>query len=111
MRFVLPWPPKELSPNARAHFMVKARAAKIYRHTAYWLAIEAGAHGAPVSALSLTFHPPRAGRADLDNMLARCKAQLDGIADAFGVDDSNWSLTITKGEPIKGGQVVVEVSG
>lgn len=33
----LPWPPKELSPNARVHHKAKARVAKAYRETAWAL--------------------------------------------------------------------------
>ena len=43
-------------------------------------------------------------------MLASIKSGLDGISQAIGVDDSKWSLTITKGDPIKGGQVVVDIT-
>lgn len=64
----------------------------------------------PNAELNITFNPPDRRRRDLDNMLAACKAYLDGISDALGVDDSNFKLTIQKGEVVKGGQVVVEVS-
>lgn len=38
----------------------------------------------------------------MDNMLSACKAGLDGLSDAIGVDDSKWTLTIKKAEEIGG---------
>lgn len=32
------------------------------------------------------------------------------MADVIGVDDSKWSISIKRGEPIKGGCVFVELS-
>jgi crossover junction endodeoxyribonuclease RusA len=55
------------------------------------------------------FHPPDRRRWDLDNMLASVKSGLDGLADAIGVDDSFWTLSIAKGEPVPGGAVDVQI--
>jgi crossover junction endodeoxyribonuclease RusA len=106
MIVVLPWPPKELSPNARTHWARKAKAAKSYRNIAAWMT----PRGEPGRTVSITFNPPDLRPRDLDNMLASIKSGLDGIASAIGIDDSQWSLTITKGEPVKGGLVTVEVT-
>lgn len=108
----LPWPPSALSPNARGHWSIKARHAKSYRRDSRILCMAQGLRQMTAEALSLrvTFNPPdRRGR-DLDNMLASIKSGLDGIADATGVDDSRWTISLTKGEPVKGGAVVIEVS-
>lgn len=112
MRISLPWPPRELSPNARGHWAIKARAAKSHRAACQILCMAAGARalGWPDMVVSITFHPPSARRADLDNMLAAMKAGLDGVAQATGVDDSRWTYRIARGEPIKGGRVDVELS-
>lgn len=60
--------------------------------------------------LCLTFHPPRKGRHDADNLVARMKAALDGVALALGIDDSKFQLgAITVAPPIKGGEVVVTI--
>jgi crossover junction endodeoxyribonuclease RusA len=59
--------------------------------------------------LTLTFFAPSRRAFDLDNALARCKAGLDGLSDAIGVDDKHWSLTIQKAAEI-GGFVRVEVT-
>jgi len=106
----LPWPPAILSPNAREHWAKVARAKKAYRRDCSMLAIAAGARVRKWESrlhLRITFMPPTRRRYDLDNALARIKAGLDGIADAIGVDDSGWSIAISKGEP--GGFVRVEV--
>ena len=42
-RLILPWPPKELSPNFRAHWAKLARAKKAYRAACAWTAKEQGA--------------------------------------------------------------------
>ena len=111
----LPWPPKELSPNARVHWAKKAKAANGYRWycraetgTKWWAARSRYA-SAPVN-LAITFHPPDRRRRDLDNMLASIKAGIDGIADALGVDDQHFSLRLERGEPTKGGEVVAVIT-
>lgn len=107
MIVTLPWPPRDLSANSRTHWARKAKAVKAYRSLAYWSAIAAGP--IPGETIAITFNPPDKRRRDLDGMLSQIKAGLDGIADATGVDDSKWQISIRKGEPVKGGQVVVEV--
>lgn len=102
---VLPWPHKGLSPNARVHHFELARLKKEARQTAWALCKEARFPG--TRHLHITFHPPCNRRRDLDNCLASVKAQLDGIADATGVDDAEWSLTITMGGKVDGGKVIV----
>lgn len=59
--------------------------------------------------LNLTFTPPTRRRFDLDNLLARMKAGLDGLADVLGVDDSRWTLEISKADQV-GGYVQVEIT-
>ena len=111
----LPWPPAELSPNARAHHFAKARKVKAYRTGAGWEALQAfNAAGRPRMtgpvAVSVTFHQPDNRRRDLDNMLASIKAGLDGIAETVGVDDSRFSITIAKGGAVHLGAVVVKLT-
>lgn len=111
MIITLPWPPKELSPNARMHWARLAKAKKAYRAACAWQAKAQGAQ--PITAdrlhLTLTFHAPTRRSFDLDNALARCKAGLDGLCDVLGVDDSKWSLTIRKADTV-GGFVKVEIA-
>lgn len=112
----LDWPPRELHPNARPHFHAKAKAAKAYREAAYWLARN-DEHNAPdlpshfgVSA-TVKFYPPDKRHRDLDGMLSNVKAGLDGIADAFAMNDYQINpITIERCEPVKGGRVIVTLS-
>lgn len=104
----LPWPAKELSPNARTHFHAKAKLAKIYREQAYWTAV---ANPLPMPseggiALRIEFHPPDKRKRDLDNMLASVKSAIDGIADAHKVNDERFGFWIGRNPPVKGGKVV-----
>ena len=57
--------------------------------------------------LSVTFHPPDARRRDLDNAVAAFKAGQDGLADAWGVDDSAFHFHYAFGASVKHGTVVV----
>ena len=108
----LPWPHKDLSPNARAHWARKSRAARAARNDAKIACLAAGIRGLGWNAarVSLTFHAPDARHRDLDNQLSALKSALDGVADATGIDDSLWSLSIERGEVRKGGEVVVRIS-
>jgi crossover junction endodeoxyribonuclease RusA len=109
----LPWPHKDLSPNARVHFYTLAHQKKIARICAHYAAIAAGAKRRAFPerpAVTITFHPPKQGVvADDDNMKASFKAARDGIADAIGVDDGKWIVAYATGLRVKGGQVVVTV--
>lgn len=108
----LDWPPAALSPNARGHWSKKASAAKKYRSDCRLLAMAQGCRALAADRLTveITFYPPDKRRRDTDNMLASLKSGLDGIADATGVDDSNWNYGIARDEPVKGGAVVVCVT-
>lgn len=107
----LPWPPKELSPNARQHWGALSRAKKAYRAACAWTAKEQGAKRIEAERLHLTitFVPPDRRAHDLDNCIARMKSGLDGLADVLGVDDKHWQLTPIKSDEV-GGFVRVEVS-
>ena len=90
----LPFPGTTLSPNARVHWAALAKAKKKSRSTAFVLATnqlgKEGVHrlcAQETINIQLTFHPVARYRYDQDNLLARMKSALDGIADAIGVDD------------------------
>lgn len=109
---ILPWPPRELSPNSRAHWGRKSKAAKTYRTQCHLLCKQAGLV-APTSGkilLSLVFVPADRRRRDDDNCLGAFKAGRDGLADALGIDDSRFitRLEISE-EVVKGGQVRVRL--
>ena len=110
----LPWPPSALKPNgSHGHWAKKSSAAKAYRITCAWACREAGLvpTGIDRAHLTIRFHAPDKRRRDLDNMLATIKCGLDAVSEAIGVDDSKFGLTILRGEPIKGGRVVISIEG
>lgn len=110
IRVELPWPANPLHPNARPHRMEKARATKKAREEACMVA-RPKVRGLTADRLrvAITFRPP-SRRGDADNMLAACKAYLDGIADATGVNDRCFDIDMpVRGEPVKGGAIIIEM--
>jgi len=105
---ILPWPPKELSPNSRKHRLHTTKFRKGYK-TACWAVAKEAKPDRTKTHLDITFSPPDGRRRDLDNMLGSIKYGLDGLALALGVDDSDWTLTIRKGAKVKGGAVYIEL--
>jgi crossover junction endodeoxyribonuclease RusA len=110
----LPWPPRVLHPNSRVHWSKRAKAAKHCRTTGAYLTMEAGVRrndpDIPQSLrVTAVFSPPDNRRRDVDGMLSSCKSYLDGIADAIGVDDSKWEITMRREAPVKGGSVRIEL--
>jgi crossover junction endodeoxyribonuclease RusA len=111
MRIALPWPSRTLSPNARVHWGKKASAVKKYRHAGFWAAKEKGIPplGEEIN-LRITFIPPTTRARDEDNFIASIKSGLDGIAQAWGVDDSRFRIKEHSfGKAQKPGCVIVEV--
>jgi len=105
LTLTLPWPHmKPLSPNWRGHWGSKAQAKKSFRKAWAITAMSQGARKIDAAGLkvSLAFHLPNKRAMDLDNLLARCKAGLDGLADVLGVDDSKWQIAISKADTIGG---------
>lgn len=109
----LPYPPRVLSPNGRAHRMVVARAKAAAKRDAFYLARAAKLYpdGAKTARVHITFCPPQDGQhRDLDNAIASAKAQIDGVAMAIAVDDSRWEMTFAWGDPVKLGAVRMEIT-
>lgn len=52
--------------------------------------------------LDIEFVPPNRRAHDLDNCLASLKSGLDGVADAWKVNDKRFKLTIHKADRIGG---------
>lgn len=113
MTIDLPWPSPKLSPNARGHWAIVHRAKATARMQAKVITMAAmmAAQWQPPSdgtiPLTITFCPPNKRDRDMDNALASLKAALDGVADALGVDDKRFVLTLQWGEPCKHGRVMV----
>lgn len=115
MIVTLPWPHKDLSPNSRCHWAVKARhkaAARKWAHMATIADIAApvraalAADSGPIP-LRVTFFPPDLRRRDWDNCIAQMKAAFDGVADALGVDDRRFVPTVAFREAAKPGRVEI----
>lgn len=63
-------------------------------------------------ALRLVFVQPDKRRRDRDNLLAAAKPQIDGIADAMGIDDSRFNpVTISREFGAKPGCVRITIGG
>ena len=105
----LPWPSRDLHPNARKDRRFATNTRQAAREAGYFLAkqfINSG--GVPTDHLVLTFCPPDNRRRDLDRAFSACKSALDGISQALGRDDQHWTFTLLRG-PIgrKGGHVEI----
>ena len=90
---VLPFPNSVLMPNRSMgkHWTVTRAARDRAKSDARYLAKQAGWQGRDVSgSLKITFYCPDKRKRDTDNLLAAMKPALDGVAQAIGVDDSNF---------------------
>lgn len=109
----LSWPAKELGPNARAHFMTKYRYAKAAKIEAGWATklvrpFDWGADG-PFD-IHICAYPPVQRNRDTDNLIASLKSHLDGIAEALGVNDSQFNApTVEWADITRLGKVVVTI--
>lgn len=113
VRLTLPWPTVALSGHANGSWRRKAKATKSARQAAFWIGKEAKLPLWPNARLAFSYHPPaRGGLPDVQNMPGRCKAFIDGMAQAMGCDDRKFRpqfpdhLAARKGA----GCVVVEIS-
>lgn len=111
MIITLPWPRDACSQNARVGKMVRAKAVKMDRRDAFYLCHAAGVRklGAAHARVHVTFRRPNP-QIDKQNAIGWCKAQMDGVADAIGVDDNRWDVTWAFAESGKPGAVTVEIS-
>lgn len=107
----LPWPSRDLHPNARVHWARKASAAAKARRDASVATRAAKVGRIEADALKVTavFAPPNNRARDDDGLIASMKSALDGIADIIGVDDSKWRIFVEREPARKGGNVRVEI--
>lgn len=121
MKITLPWPPKELSPNARTHWGKKAKIAAKYRHACAILTKAANIDAAFIRECAagskyalhvfIDFYPPDRRERDDDNLVAAFKSGRDGVADALGIDDKHFvTHPLLREEVRKGGQVVLTLT-
>mgnify|MGYP002737680025 CR=1 FL=1 len=94
-------PSPALSPNMRVHWATKMRAVATFRQVARVAALasttadeRATLTASPTIGyrVRVSWEPGRRGMRDEDNVLAACKAALDGIADALEIDDARLKI-------------------
>lgn len=86
-----------LSPNARVHWRKLADAKQTAKNLAAFYLFAAKKRSDTSGVDHATYHIergiPKGGRElDADNLTACCKAYLDGVAQALGVDDRHWQI-------------------
>ena len=115
MKVELPWPDRDLHPNARVHWGAKSKATKKARAYAHWVTLG----GPKVDCVEFTgrfdlwldFYPPDRRKRDDDGLLAAFKPYRDGIADALEMDDNRFiSHPRVMDETRPGGLVVVRIT-
>lgn len=119
LHITLSIPDKVLSPNARAHWAVKARATRETRQAAYLLATKALREQGmkppkwETAEAHVTFYWPTAHRRDRDNAQRRLKPVWDGLQDAGVVEDDagliHYPPTMSKDASNPRVEVVVKV--
>ena len=110
----LPWPPAQLSPNARLHWAIVYRAKARYRDHC-WAVVRSQTtdrlEEKQPYALEFRFVPPDRRSYDRDNLIARMKAGIDGLADALFIDDKQFTrLTASVSADSVGGFVQVRIT-
>lgn len=111
-KIFLPWPDKVLSPNARKHWTVVAKAKKKAKNDTYYAVLEQGIGKIDADRITVrvSFYPPNRHHYDTDGLVSRMKAGFDAISLAIGIDDSKWNLELAPRGPIeKNGMVKIEL--
>ena len=114
--FNLPYPPTvnhyhQPVRQGRGVRIIKGAKARAYQAEAVAALVAAGLDGEAISGpvkVTITLNPPTLARYDVDG---RPKGVLDALTAAgFWLDDSQvQSMTVEKGEKVKGGNAVVKV--
>ena len=114
---VLGWPPSDLSPNKRLHWAKLATAKKQYRQKCNSVAKEQLKKYKRITeniperlVLEMTFIPPDRRSYDRDNLVARMKSGIDGLADALKINDKRFNTVIsTMDQDYLGGFVRIRI--
>ena len=62
----------------------------------------------PYENIHIVFYPPDKRHRDLDNMLASVKYGIDGIAEAWGINDRVFNrILLEMNAPVKNGMVYI----
>jgi crossover junction endodeoxyribonuclease RusA len=114
LEFQLPWPPSSLSPNARPHWSKLYKAKREYRHACWGTALSQPQQElVPEGPLHIELHfvPPNRREHDRDNLVARMKSGLDGLADALKINDKRFTtLTANMSTDSIGGFVRIRIT-
>ena len=89
----LPWPAAALSPNSRANWRALYGAKKRARRQARLLTDTQLPHrftGTAPFHLHMNFFPPSRRAYDLDNLVGRMKAPIDGMCDSLQINDKDF---------------------
>ena len=58
----------------------------------------------------IEFHPPDNRHHDLDGCLSAIKSYLDGITDAYGINDQHLNpIILERLDPVRNGEVIIEI--
>lgn len=114
---VLPWPDRKLNPNYSKgrHWTSTTDERKTARAAARVLTMVAlqaigGREFVGDVPVTVLFIAPDRRHRDRDNLLSACKPALDGMADALGVNDSQFNpITISREFGTKPGSVIVTI--
>lgn len=108
----LPWPPSSLRVNSHKHWRSRQTGAKLYKSVCMIELREQGLGRIDCHHMHLTirFCPPDKRRRDLDGMLSQVKWGIDAISDTIGLDDYHFGFTLIRGDPVKGGKVIVTLT-
>lgn len=107
----LPWFHKKLSPNTPGNWRAKTDIKKKYRADCRMIATGSRlVEGLGHYHIKIIFCPPDKRHRDLDNCLASIKSGIDGVCDAWGINDKNLRpITIDFGPVVKHGKIIIEV--
>lgn len=109
LRITLPWPPKELSPNARVNWRTRAKKTKKYKADCWVLFLQRHRQIRGRWKFKITFCRPDRRSMDLDNAINSIKALQDALSIETGVNDKHFDCQYAFGEPVKHGAVLVDV--
>lgn len=109
VRVTLPWPPKELSPNARVYWREKNQAVGQYKTACWAILTQHRIKLKGKTKFKITFCEPDRRARDTDNLIGSFKAGQDALSLVTIVNDRLFEITYARGEPIKGGAVEIEV--
>jgi crossover junction endodeoxyribonuclease RusA len=109
---ILPFPPKVLWPNGRTlNHKFKAAAFKKAREQAAWAAKAANVRvgDSPIPVHLIVKPKAKGPPPDKDNCVSACKAYLDGIASALGINDRYFAAPTVEISTERTGQFIIHI--